>query len=408
MGDIERFFKEQTDPTHKWEEWKKQNQGKSTPTLYQAGLDYFLDFNKIETMNELYEIQLQAAKRGATDPLSKYVVHDMIRKTVNHRIEVDGVGGGHAKAVKSAVVKFMRLCGFEDFTMRLPKGITKIGSNGGSDIATPEMLKVALSVTHDLQKKALIMVLKDSGFRIGDSLSLDHEDIREAIETRAEFYHLKKVTQKTNDRAQTVLGPEAIQALRDWIRFRRGRGETLTDSTPVFIKKRLTGGQPKAKTDPAANLAIKSETRLTLNAASNQISRVFRTAGYSGVTAHGLRQMHDTYLGIGEDRVPEPMIARMEGRIISDSREAYKKYPPQDLVDAYSRNYHQIQVYATESKQVKDLNERVKHLELEKVELNRQLKAAVAMQAQVDDLTEKYDSIMYDLTVVRNTVDKKA
>jgi len=363
MGDVNRFFGEQATPLGKWEEWKAQNADKSTPKLYQGGLDYFMKYHSLESYGELYELQLEAQRRGATDPLCRYVVPEMIRKAVSHRIKVDGVSGTHAKNIKSAVVKFMNLCGFEDFTAKLPRGITKMGSNGGSEIITPRELATVLSVADDLQKTALTLTLKDSGLRIGDVISLDYGDVAEAMETKTEFYYLKKLTQKTGDRAQTVLGPEALKALRDWIRYRRDRGETLGDGTPLFTKYRLAGEAPKANKDPEANLEARSEARLTMNNASTLMSRLFSKAGYSDVTAHGLRKLHSTYLGVGEDRLSEPMIARLEGKVISDSREPYKIYAPSDLIEAYGRNYHQIQVWASESKRVRELEERLAALE---------------------------------------------
>jgi len=352
--DVERFFEEQAQPLSKWVEWKDQNHGKSTPKLYQSGLNYFMKFSSIESYQELYEIQLEAQRRGAVDPLSRYVVPEMVRKAVNHRVKVDGVSGSHAKAIKSAVVKFMQLCGFEDFSAKLPRGTAKANSNGGSDIITPTQLSTVLGVADDLQKKALVLVLKDAGLRIGDILSLNVGDVAPGVDSKLEYLYLDRLTKKTGDRAQSVIGPEALSSLRDWIRYRRDRGEQLTRDTPLFILVRLNEG-PKAKQDYEANLAVKSETRLTRNAASNQVSRLFSKAGFSSVTAHGLRKMHSTYLSVGEDRLSEPMIARLEGKTIHDSREPYKLYAPEDLVEAYSRNYHQIQAYASESKQIKQL-----------------------------------------------------
>jgi len=370
--DVERFFEEQAQPLSKWVEWKDQNHGKSTPKLYQSGLNYFMKFSSIESYQELYEIQLEAQRRGAVDPLSRYVVPEMVRKAVNHRVKVDGVSGSHAKAIKSAVVKFMQLCGFEDFSAKLPRGTAKANSNGGSDIITPTQLSTVLGVADDLQKKALVLVLKDAGLRIGDILSLNVGDVAPGVDSKLEYLYLDRLTKKTGDRAQSVIGPEALSSLRDWIRYRRDRGEQLTRDTPLFILVRLNEG-PKAKQDYEANLAVKSETRLTRNAASNQVSRLFSKAGFSSVTAHGLRKMHSTYLSVGEDRLSEPMIARLEGKTIHDSREPYKIYPEVELVEAYANNYHQIQAYASESKRVKNLNGKVKQLEQENEELQRKL-----------------------------------
>lgn len=363
MG-VERFF-EQAGPTGKWESWKEQNRGKSTPTVYQSGLDYFMRFHGLESLEELFELHLEAQRRGATDPLSKYIVAEMVKKAVNQRVNVEGKSGFHAKAIKSAVTKFLQLCGFEDFTVKLPRGILKLNGTGGSDIITPKQLGVVIGVARDLQQKALILTLKDAGLRLGDILALDYGDIASGLDSKADFFYLSRLTQKTGDRAQTVLGPEALNSLRDWIRYRRTRGEQITKDTPVFIKSRIGEGT-KSKQNREKNIALKTNMRLTRNSASNIVSRLFSKAGFNTVTAHGLRKIHSTYLGVGEDRLSETMIARLEGKTIRDSREAYKIYAAEDLTNAYANNYHQIQVYGAETK----MQETIKELRKQLAEIN--------------------------------------
>ena len=390
--DVNRFFEEAANPLNKWDEWKAQNAAKSTPELYQAGLDFFMRFNRLESYEELYQVQLEAQRRGTVDPLSRYVVQEMIRKAVAHRINVDGVSGSHAKAIKSGVVKFMQLCGFEDFTAKLPRGTNKANSNGGSDIITPQQLRTVLEVADDLMKHALVLTLKDSGLRLGDVLSLDIGDVAGAVDSKQDFFYLNRLTQKTGDRAQTVLGPESLKALRAWVRYRRDRGESLSSDTPLFITYRLKSG-PKAKVEHDANMAIRSEFRISPNAATNVVSRIFSKAGFSTVTAHGLRKTHSTYLGVGEDRLSEPMIARLEGKVIQDSREPYKVYSEDDLVEAYSRNYHQIQVYSTESNTVKQLTTKNEELRKSIEPMQEKIDELEGLRKQMDEMQKSLEII---------------
>ncbi len=350
--DVNRFFETSTTPLSKWDSWKEQNQGKSTPKLYQSGLDYFMAFHGIESYDELLEIHMEATRRGVTDPLSKYIVAEMVRKAVNHRIYNEGKSGQHAKSIKSAVTKFFQLCGFEDFVIKLPRGTNKQNGNGGSDIITPKELETVIGIARELMHKALILLLKDSGLRLGDVLSIDFGDVMTGVDSKMDFFFLKRFTKKTGDRAQTVIGVEALNALRDWIRYRRDRGETITPDTPLFIKARVRDGV-KSKQSYQENLERKTNMRLTRNSASNIVSRLFSKAGYNDVTAHGLRKLHSTYLGVGVDRLSEPMIARLQGKVIGDSREAYKVFAPSDLTAAYANNYHQIQMNSREEERKK-------------------------------------------------------
>ena len=387
--DVNRFFEEDAKPQGKWDSWKEQNKGKSTPALYQSGIDYFMSFYKIDSYDELLEVQMEASRRGATDPLSKYILVDMIKKCVNHRIEVDGVSGNHAKTIKSAVQKFIQLCGFDDFYIRLPRGTTKRNSNGGSEILTPEQLNIVLGVTTELMHKAIVLTLRDSGLRLGDVLSFDMETVSAGINGGTEFFYLSKLTEKTGERAQSVIGFEALNAIRDWVRFRVSRGEVLKEDTPLFIMARAKNGV-KSKQDYKENIALKTNQRLTRGSASNIVSRLFSKAGFDAVTAHGLRKVHSTYLGIGEDRVSEPMIARMEGREIGDSREAYKVYPPQALIDAYEKNYYSISLEKTETKQLKNTNKTL--AQLLKIAITENETLASRMTPEMVDVLKKLAS----------------
>ena len=370
--DIQDRFKQRSiDPEAKWDQWKRDNAGKSTPVLYDSAMNFFLRHNEFKDLNELFETQKEAARRGVNDPLSKYLVHDMVIATLMHRINVDGVSGSHAKIIKSAVVRFMRICGFKDFRIEVERGVGKMNAKGGSDIISPLNLKTVIDVCDDTKKRALILFLKDSGLRLGDIVSMNYGDIREALDSNLEFFHLKKFTEKTGSRAQTVLGFEALNALRAFIRYRIRIGDKINDATPLFNRYRVSKGQRVAKGSDLgsqaanwdANRELKEQSRMDTNNASTMLSNLFDKSGFPKVTAHGLRKLHSTYLGLGDHKVSEPMIARLEGRSIGDSREAYKIYPPEELVSAYAKNYHQISMDKSETDRTKELQSQIDRLE---------------------------------------------
>ena len=377
-----RFAKKIIDPAAKWSQWKEEQAGKSTPVLYDGAINYFLRHNDFQDLNELFETQKEADRRGASDPLSKYLVHDLVIKTVMHRINNEGISGSHAKFIKSAVVKFMRLCGFKDFRIVVERGVGKMNAKGGSDIISPQNLNVVIDCCDDPKKRALILFLKDSGLRLGDIISMNYGDIREALDSNQDFYQLKKFTEKTGARAQTVIGFEALNALRDYIRYRKRIGDNLYDSTPIFNRYKVSRGQKIARgsdlgskaANIEANRVLKEQTRMNNNSAGTMLSNLFDKSGFPKVTAHGLRKLHSTYLGLGDHKVSEPMIARMEGRSIGDSREAYKIYPEEDLIEAYRKNYHQISLNKKRSQQEQAAQEEVKRL-LDKIAIleNNQL-----------------------------------
>jgi integrase len=369
MGDVGRFFEKITiNPVQVWEDWKEQNKEKSTPKNYQIGLNYFLEFNEIEDLNELYQIQLEAEKRGQTNPLEKYVIQKMIDKTVSWMTDDLDFSGA--------------------FNATLEKGTRQKGSKGGSDIISPENLKVVVDLADDLQKKALILVLKDSGLRIGDVLDLTYEDVSEAIESNVEFYQLDKLTRKTKNRAQTVLGYESLNALRVMIKQKKQIAQ-INPKTPLFSTYRLRGkDSPKAKKKRTEedrkefeeNLRIRMQTPISRVSGSGLVSRLFSKAGFPKVTANGLRKLHSSYLEL-ENGISEPMIARMEGRVIPDSREAYKKYPKEELIEAYSKNYDMILVNKNHVKHVERLEKTIEEM---KEEMRKELDNVMEFTMNMD------------------------
>ncbi|MFC1802731.1 tyrosine-type recombinase/integrase [Thermoproteota archaeon] len=383
MGDIDRFFTaENVEPQKIWDQWKEQNAGKSTPISYQIGIDYFLEYHEIDDLNELYRLQLEALKRGRTDPSKLYLVHNMVIDCVMHRINVKKQSGQYAKSTKAAVTKFMHLVGFKDFNVKLDMGILRKNTGDGSDIISPIELRTVIEIAaDDLMKKALILILKDSGLRIGDALGLNIGDVIEALDNRyIDFFYLKKFTQKTSSRAQTVLGYESLNALRNWVKYRKQKGEALTDDHPIFIPYRLKDVEDdiKAKRNPKLNQKIRGKLRLTAASGSSVVSRIFSKAGYPKVTAHGLRKLHSTYLSLGEDKMDETKISRLEGRDIGDSRESYKIYPEKELVEEYKRAYHML-----------SLEDKPHSKEIEKLRGDN-----MAMQKQLDDMQNQIRELL--------------
>jgi integrase len=344
-----------------WSYWKTNllSIAPSTRYNYILGMEMFFDNSGIKDTEELYSLQNDAIVSRDRRKRSK-----IPRMVVEAIIHYQGLGKStsHTKSIKQAVTSFMHSNGFEDFRVKVNGKSLTPRSGGGSKIISPKDLDKALMNEKNAQTRALVYTLRDSGLRIGDIISLDYGDLKEGIESNQDFFYISTLTQKTHTQAQTCLGYDSLNALREWIRIRRKRGHVFRNSTPVFIAERVSRGQTR-KT--ARNLeefeAEISEMRTVETNASNKVIRFFNRSGFKGVSAHGLRKLHSSYLSVGEDRLSEPMIARLEGRTIADSREAYKLYTPEQLIEAYSKAYHLLRGQG-DTKSLKEQQEEIEVL----------------------------------------------
>jgi len=191
------------------------------------------------------------------------------------------------------------------------------------------------------RNRAWMMAAKDLGFRVGDTLALDVEDMLEATVHEfggEEYLELSMVvTQKMGVPAYPVLGPEAVDSLQLYLGDR--------ESGPLFLSE--------------------DGDRWKVPAASYCISDIADKSGLDNVGCHSFRIYFETQLQA--QGVSEYVWKRWMGKAIKSTDDPYSQIQniPGKSVQLYAENYGGLRVFGEEH----ELKTRLEELEQSKYEM---------------------------------------
>ena len=256
--------------------------------------------------------------------------------------------------------------------------------------ATKEQVATLLSCANT-REKALVLLIKDSGLAVSDVAQLSYKDVQEEFEAKEGFVAIRFVRVKTSIPSITFIGPEALDALRDYIEMRR-RGtrdmypasarhkgvppETLTGKSPLFVQHDRTHARLKAKD------------------LSRIIKRLAAKAGVPTCTAHRIRKLFQTCL---EDaRVPFNWIQYFMAHKPLGVEGNYSLPSVKQLREAYTEAYQYLQLEPSRLSMEKELaaqRERMVELEKKNLELKQRLNGYVLSESQVSELLRRIEKL---------------
>jgi integrase len=256
--------------------------------------------------------------------------------------------------------------------------------------ATKEQVATLLSCANT-REKALVLLIKDSGLAVADVAQLSYKDIQEEFEAKEGFVAIKFVRVKTGIPSSTFIGPEALDALRDYIELRR-RGtrdmypasarhkgvspETITGKSPLFVQHDKTHARLKAKD------------------LSRIIKRLAAKAGEPSCTAHRIRKLFQTCL---EDaRVPFNWIQYLMAHKPLGVEGNYSLPSAKQLRDAYAEAYQYLQLKpsrVTMEKELASQRQRIEDLENKNLQLKQRLNGFVLSESQVSELLRRIENL---------------
>jgi integrase len=213
--------------------------------------------------------------------------------------------------------------------MMRKKDYPKGDSNGVRRATKEAILKVIESKPRNKTTlTALIMAFKDSGLRVSDMRKLKCDVILE--NPNADVIPITVITEKTNLKAKTFFGKEAIEALKKYIEHRKKGSrkiepENVTNDSPLFRIWRRGNVKPMSR-----------ENMTTL------IRNAFLRIGEKKVSAHSLRKMLQTNLE--KANVNPNWIDQILGHELINSRDAYSLPTDEELREAYHNAYKFIKV----------------------------------------------------------------
>lgn len=98
-----------------------------------------------------------------------------------------------------------------------------------------------------IRQKWILCGLKDSGMSRRDFVELTYGDLRRPFEKGEQYIHLDVIRRKEELRYETFLGPNAVDALKVYLSYRRRQGERIDNYTPLTA---IWGSQQPRKMQP--------------------------------------------------------------------------------------------------------------------------------------------------------------
>jgi len=182
--------------------------------------------------------------------------------------------------------------------------------------------EIGLMVKHgDIRDKALIWTLYSSGARIRSVLGLNYGRIpfRSEPPIRLHFYPQET---KFNVDYDTFLCADAIEALKNYIRWRRRRGERVEPDSPLFISK--YGGRLNYQASRWIIKEIIGKADIVLGPGERLAHHSFRAAFHRNLQVVGVNQyIIERLMGHSTELTTTGRYSI--GLTPDDLREAYKK-----------------------------------------------------------------------------------
>jgi len=224
-----------------------------------------------------------------------------------------------------------------------------------------EEIKALLQIAN-VRDRAFIMLLKDTGMSREDILSLTYGDIQKDYEANKDFILVKVVRQKEMIEYHTLLGPNAVNALRPYLDLRARQGQKITKDTPL--------------------MSMMNGDFMTPENFSMMFQRLSKKAGFM-TSPHRFRKFFESHMGLS---APSVMVKYWMGHSLGVEKH-YFRPEPQDQLRKYKEAYKEIDM------EKRELNE----FESRKQQFN-DLAAMMLATGQINQ--EKYEGIVNSLKKV--------
>lgn len=368
---------------------------------YRNHFDRFLERTGLSA-EELYEMQRRA--EAAEDPRDTGEVADLAVRHIKW-MDAEGYKAGTIGNFVTTINVFFKINKCDGF--EIPKEDIPFADHDGQHVITKAQIRKAWDRTAEefkLRNRAMTMLGKDIGLRIGDIAEitvreyLEAEDLtgvkfpvedngREIMVRGDGFKRWVKpiVTKKRKRYAYPHIGSEAIEAIDAYIDERRHRSGK---SYPV-----THGGRTEMRVYPVFDLDQKlflgrGGRPLSKEALGQQFERLCE--GFAKISAHSLRKFHRTMLeGAG---MPEAWVKKLQGKAASVYSQPEKTG---HLTGKYIQCYHALRAFYKDEEEVSNLQEKVMELEERLAEATRNdVQQQVAdQQRMIEDMQKTLEAI---------------
>lgn len=261
-------------------------------------------------------------------------------KVLFSEMTAKGYSPNSVRQVSKAVASFLESQGLE---LKLKAKDQPRAPANGQSLALVEHIRLMwdeVGTEMRERNRALMAVAKDSGLRVSDIALMDLEDWNQAQiflhgEEVFKVFFPKK-TKKTGEIAYIHLGPEAVNAIEEYLKVRD------SDDQALFLDR--------------------SGKRVTEDALSRQFKYLGLKTGHKKISAHSFRKFHRTRLeGAG---IPEGWVKRLQGK-----KASVYSHPEEtgELTQKYLECYNALRIFGpkADAEKIKYQDERIKELEAE-------------------------------------------
>ena len=283
------------------------------------------------------------------DPLSRNKTRDMLLDFRQH-LEKRGYAPKTINSIDGAIRSFFTTIIGRSGMINLRNYRNASISQNKDLVPTIEELKKMLDVV-SLEEKIRILFIAQTGMRVSDAVELKISDIRRELDLEKVPLAIRFVPKKDRDvigERVTFLGSDGVEMLKQYLRFREKRGETLSDASPLFLarsKKRGKGMVP----------ITQQNFNETIRKAASKIGLINGDAKYGRIRVHCLRKFFITQLT--NHGVEDKIINFLTCHKISDVDAVYWNR----RVDTLRR------IYADRQKYLNPINGKKRHYNLREI-----------------------------------------
>jgi integrase len=280
----------------KWFLMLESDYGKKEGTQknYALALKRFCKYMKM-TPDKIIAAYKDALAKNTESAVSEW--NDNVKMLVPWAIDKYGLSRSRARDHFSAIKSF-----FENNSA--------IGLSAKTPEAHPsEILPVTLDEIRDkilphadIQERFIVLFLKDCGVSQAEALRFNVGDIEDLGNG---FGYMRVFRRKEGVNYETFIGPNATQAMHQYLEYRKREGETITDDSPLLTKKKKLG------------------ERLTRNLITYQLNALGKKAGVE-LSTHRLRKFFTTTLAVA--KIHPLILEYWTGHKVKGGRDVKSRY----------------------------------------------------------------------------------
>ena len=214
-------------------------------------------------------------------------------------------------------------------------------------------------------------MLKDTGLRVSDVLTLKWKDIKKYDN---EFYGVKIITKKKGVPARAFFGHETIKFL-NLLKERRLRG---TEKIPPEPEEQLLNR-------PIFAVYKRPDKAILIRYINQKFKETTELLGLEQITLHGMRKFWEQNF-----HTEHPAIKKQfNGRTLSDDERAYYLKTDEELLEIYKSQYPNLEIFS-ENKAVKELRIELQKAYLTISELQAELEKTRKESITIPELLEAF------------------